>query len=273
MPAPPRIVCAMRVKNEDEWLAESFAQIVPVVDAIVVFDDGSTDDTPAICRAEPKVICYEYQELPLDEVRDKNRLLALVLQTKPDWILALDGDEVLEDRAPDTILRALAGIGPEPVHPITFAFEFLYMWNDQSRYRIDGKYGSVWHPRLFTTWGQDTSRWRFERKAGHAGGLHCGSVPPQVLRNVRRLGVKVKHFGYMHAATRARKHAWYLARDPDAARAGYYNHLVDETGIVLRPWAEQSLPAAPPYIPTVALNWYSMLRSKIRGGQHFNHRG
>jgi len=76
----PRIVCQMRIKNEERWLKEVLDSIARVAHGIVILDDGSTDRTPEICRAHPAVIDYRWQnEATIDEVRDKNRLLQMVL--------------------------------------------------------------------------------------------------------------------------------------------------------------------------------------------------
>src|SRR5437899_367770 len=80
-----------RVKNEARWIERSVRSVLPVCDRVLVMDDHSTDDTAAICRS----LGVEVVESPffdLNEARDKNWLLD---QVKADWILMIDGDEVL----------------------------------------------------------------------------------------------------------------------------------------------------------------------------------
>ncbi|MBK8127363.1 MAG: methyltransferase domain-containing protein [bacterium] len=52
----PRMICQMRIKNEERWLNDVLDQIALVADGVVILDDGSTDNTPALCAAHPAVI-------------------------------------------------------------------------------------------------------------------------------------------------------------------------------------------------------------------------
>ena len=170
----PRIICMMNIKNEDRWLREVLDTIAGVADGIVVLDDGSTDQTPQICREHPAVIDFYRQEnVPLDKVRDKNHILRMALAQKPDWILCLDGDEVLEESAPQRIQEA---IRTSPADVSSFSFEFLYMWNDRRHHRTDGPYHHILHPCLFRLAGQDLNTLGFVA-TDHGHNLHCERVP------------------------------------------------------------------------------------------------
>jgi GT2 family glycosyltransferase/2-polyprenyl-3-methyl-5-hydroxy-6-metoxy-1,4-benzoquinol methylase/glycosyltransferase involved in cell wall biosynthesis len=231
-----KIVAMLRIKNEAEWIAEVLTSLERVADEIVILDDHSTDDTVRICRTFPKVVdLYEQEAGSVDEVRDKNRLLQMALRRGPDWILAMDGDEVLEESAPERIRE---GLRLAPPQVTTLAFEWLYFWDDHTHYRIDGKYQDLWHPRLFRVTGQDVESLIFV-PTEHGGNFHCGSLPANIVGLSRRLDVKVKHYGYLHRSLREAKFAFYRTHDPATAATGYYDHLVDETGMVLLPWQER----------------------------------
>lgn len=236
-----RIVGMLRVKNEATWLKAVLDAAGRVCDALVVLDDGSTDATPEICRRHPKVAEYLYQEeVVLDEARDKNRLLKLALQLEPDWILALDGDEVLEDAAPEIIRREITLIDPVEPQFVAFALQILYFWDDPLTFRCEPSlYGDFWQVRLFTTWGQDVTRLTF-LPTSHGGNLHCGSVPANLTGRARFIDVKVKHYGYLSAAARQRKKEWYATRDPKAFARGYYDHLTSSEGMRLATWRERT---------------------------------
>ncbi|WP_306524135.1 glycosyltransferase [Dokdonella sp.] len=237
-----KIVAMLRIKNESEWIAEVLASIERIADEIVILDDHSTDDTVRICRTFRKVVAlHEQCDRDVDEVRDKNILLAMALERDPDWILAMDGDEVLEESAAK---RIRDGIRSAPPQVATFAFEWLYFWNDREHYRVDGKYHSLWHPRLLRMAGQDRQKLAF-RNTGHGGNFHCGSLPANVVGLSSRLDVKVKHYGYLHRIHRERKLEFYRQHDPEAAAQGYYDHLVDETGMQLLVWKERPFSPAP----------------------------
>ena len=74
----PKIICMMRLQNEEEWLESAMKSVYQLVDGFVIFDDGSTDRTPEICRQNPKVRQYFYNtEKIRDESGNKNELLAM----------------------------------------------------------------------------------------------------------------------------------------------------------------------------------------------------
>ncbi len=240
LPAHPRIICQMRIKNEARWIKEVLDSIAGVAQGIVILDDGSTDGTPEICRAHPAVIDYRWQNEPLfDEVRDKNLLLKMALAQDPDWVLCLDGDEILENSAAERIRHAIRTCPPDVS---VLDIEFLYMWDDLRHYRVDGKYHRLFHHRIFRVEGQDRGRLSFTPSA-HGGNLHCESVPPNIRGRAMEIDVKVKHLGYMYAADRQRKYEWYKRTDPVHAARGYYEHLLDQPGQTILEWQER--PFAP----------------------------
>lgn len=229
MKPPVRLLAMLRIKNEERWIGRCLSSISDVVDQIVILDDGSTDRTPEICRSFAKVARYEYlKNAKVDEVRDKNLLLAWTLELKPDWILALDGDEELGSRTRWVIPREISHMTPHNPEFAALSFRFVYFWNDTDTYRIDGKYAEVWHPRLFTTWNQDFSSLCFENHTDHCSGFHCGSVPKGIIGRTKKIGVTVKHYGYLDPELRVKKYYLYKANDPEAYARGYYEHLIAE---------------------------------------------
>ncbi len=234
--ARPKIVAMMRIKNEGRWIKEVLDSIATVAGGIVILDDGSTDCTPEICKAHRAVIDYHFQqEGSIDEVRDKNKLLKMVLAHNPEWVLAMDGDEVFEDSARERIYEAIAKC-PDDVS--TMDFEFLYMWNDLRHYRIDGIYNRIYHHRLFKLKGQNSEKLTFT-PTSHGSNFHCESVPRNLTGKSIEVDVKIKHLGYMYRQDRINKYRWYTKNDPAHAANGYYEHLLDQPGMVIETWRER----------------------------------
>lgn len=254
----------MRIKNEERWLERALASLSELVDGIVILDDGSTDRTPAICRACPKVARYEYQrEATVDEVRDKNRLLAWTLAFQPDWIIALDGDDSFEDRAKHVIRDEIGRIDPGSPEVTSFLINYLYFWDREDQY-VDQE---SWIRRIFTLWGQAPSELRFDYHPDHRAGFHCGSIPVNLRGQTKKIDVVLKHFGYLHRHDRERKYRFYAAHDRRQAARGYYDHLLARP-LDLRRWSERSandpvtcFEAEPP--PRPAFGWSSAVMKRI----------
>jgi GT2 family glycosyltransferase/glycosyltransferase involved in cell wall biosynthesis/2-polyprenyl-3-methyl-5-hydroxy-6-metoxy-1,4-benzoquinol methylase len=237
----PRVIAQMRIMNEGRWIRDVLDSIAAVADGIVIVDDGSTDSTPEICRSHPAVLDYYWQNEPVkDQVRDKNRHLQMALAFRPDWVLGMDGDELLEDSAPERIFEAIRTCPPDVC---TLDLEFLYMWNDLRHYRTDGVYGRIFHHRLFTLHGQDVLSLKFQ-STKYRGNGHCQSVPGNLRGRTMEIDVKVKHLGYMPPDVRQQRYERYRQRDPEEFATGYYNHLLDQPDMIVQEWNERPLRTA-----------------------------
>lgn len=233
-----KIVGVLRVKNEERWIGPCLREASKVCNHILVVDDGSTDRTPEICKSFSKVK-YRFYQRQMDEVRDRSELLQWALECQPDWILILDGDEVLEEGADITIRNELSRLDPrDPVYTF-FYLHILYFWNDPEFYRCENSiYGNFWIPRLFTTWGQDTGK-LYIGETGHGHNLHSSGIPANLAGKGRKIDVRVKHYGYLDSAIREKKYNFYMQHDPEAASGGYYDHLTSEKGMSLAMWVNR----------------------------------
>ena len=230
---PKRLVAIYRVKNCEAMLKESLDATARFADAIVVLDDGSTDGTGALCERHPAVTRYERQDLPFQERRDRNRLLAMASELRPDWVIAIDADEVFEmDRARVERLMHL-----NDPHVRVLGFHWYTFWEPtRTYYRSDGIFGGMSGYRMF--------RWEPGQHIAHgtANGLHCGNIPHFPDGAGRYTDVRVRHLGYDSEELRRRKHRFYRELDPqpDASLVGNsdYAHLVS-TSIWLRRYPER----------------------------------
>jgi glycosyltransferase involved in cell wall biosynthesis len=214
-----QIVGAMRVKNEARWIEQSIRSILPMCSRVHVFDDHSTDGTPAIAAAIPRVTVLGSLFTGTDEVRDKNELLKHVdALGGADWIIMIDGDEVLHE--PESSLPNMVMMCGRYD---AISFPVLYLWDRPDQVRVDGVYGDFQRESAFRYQGE-----RFVRTS-QGGNFHCGNVPPQIRRNrarVARLNVPLLHYGYMDRADRIRKYAWYNSLDPHNRIEDGYRHVV-----------------------------------------------
>jgi hypothetical protein len=224
---PVKAACMMRVKNESRWIKHTIDSVRELCgDLIFVMEDGSTDDTRAICEAAGAVVLPSpFEGQGLDESRDKDWLLQEVIsRCHPDWILMPDGDEELEAGGCAKIRRALETNPPCDC----FALRFLYFWDAINQIRIDGVYGKMARQSLFRA----DSKFRFKSyysegqtpNQNHVG-LHTSNAPG-LGGKVLPLNVTLFHYGYLHREDRIRKFAWITGIDPHNEGEGYYLHCV-----------------------------------------------
>lgn len=213
-----KIVGMMRIKNESRWIRAVLESALKVCERVYVLDDHSTDGTFDICRQfQDRVFVYSSSFHDLDEARDKNWMLEVIrLGTNADWVLAIDGDELLMDHAE---LAALAENGRADC----YAMRVLYLWDRKDQVRTDGVYGRFWRPSLFRSSASTTVSFK---STGNGGNFHCGNVPADLAHKAQRCEVRLLHFGYMDQADRRRKFDWYNQHDPNNLTEDQYVHMI-----------------------------------------------
>src|SRR5574341_1369006 len=146
------------IKNEARHIHEVLAQALVLCQRVFVFDDHSTDDTVATCQSFGEcVTVFPSPFTGLDEARDKNYLLQEIIQAHPEWVLWIDGDEVLERSGPVSLKHAAEnGRGVA-----AYSLRIAYMWNDPQHVRVYGIYGQFKRPSFFQLKGQPVQRLRF----------------------------------------------------------------------------------------------------------------
>lgn len=209
---------------------------------VYVLDDHSTDETPAICAS----LGERVQLIPspftgLDEARDKNYLLTRLVAVRPDWVLWIDGDEVLERDGPALLRVAVDAAGAEGA---LFGLRIAYLWDGPQQVRMDGLWGRFNRPSPFRLQGQPLGDLYFPTTAA-GGNFHCGNVPRGLRGEMRWIGVRLKHYGYLEREHRQAKYVWYNQRDPGNEREDEYRHLAEIPGArhapgpaVFAPWDE-----------------------------------
>ncbi|CAM2010071.1 glycosyltransferase [Acanthopleuribacter pedis] len=220
----PKLVAAYRVKNARDTIVASLDATAAFADAIVILDDGSTDGCSDLMRNHPAVTRYEYQDLPFDERRDRNHILAMAGELDPDWIITVDSDEVFEmDRERAQTLMTL-----NDPHVKVLGFHWYTFWDAEHHwYRADGIFGNMAGYRMY--------RYQPNQRIvdGTPEGLHCGNIP-QFAEGARRFtNIRVRHLGYDREVLRRAKYTFYrtVDKNPDAALVGNttYNHLISDT--------------------------------------------
>jgi len=233
-----RFLGAMRVKNEARHIQEVLSRALLLCQRVFVFDDHSTDETPAICQSfEDRVKVFPSPFVGLDEARDKNYLLKKIIEANPEWVLWIDGDEVLERSGPEKLRAAAENARRVAAYYVRIA----YLWGDPHHVRVDGIFGTFERPSFFRLKGQPVYLLGFPAR-GYGGNFHCGNVPQGLIGELRKLNVRLKHYGYMTREQREAKYAWYINIDPNNQAEDNYRHLGDIRGARFAPGKPQLVP-------------------------------
>lgn len=228
----------LRIKNESQFIAEVLESILPLCPKIYILDDHSTDNTIEIChRYHPQVEVLPSPFTGLNESRDKNWLYdEIIRRCRPEYILCIDGDEVLEQRGPE-IIRETVARKPDVN---SFVMKIAFIWGDRGTVRVDRIYSDFWRPSLFKPFHEqpgdvDTrtllQEFRFMATPfGRAVGddkpnLHCSSVPQRFIHGRQMCKVRLKHYGYMERETRVKKLDFYTSCDWKNASEDSYRHI------------------------------------------------
>lgn len=127
------IVC----KNEAEILQRTLPGWQSVTDDIVLYDNGSTDNTLTIAKQYPSVHIHEGPWLGFGATKQKAATLA-----RYDWIVSLDADEALDETLQQQLL-ALNLTDKKTVYDIGFK---TFLGNKELKW---GEWGGDHHIRLF----------------------------------------------------------------------------------------------------------------------------
>lgn len=223
----PKIVAMYMVKNEERFIKYSLDSIRDICSDIVIVDDGSTDDTRRICESFDNVELYHQENIPFDEPRDRNRLLKMALMKKPEYILYMDGDELLLPFSSDILLEDLNVL--YPTHDI-FEIQSLEIWDKPNHYRSDGLCGNTWRPRIMKLKNQPEDL--CFSKTPYPQSLHTPGLPQNGIgfEKPARSRIKIIHYGNFDSKLRRKKFERYNEIDPNNISFDGYKHLISGDG-------------------------------------------
>ena len=224
----PKIVVMYRIKNEERWIGKSLEAVSDICEEIVILDNGSTDDTVKICKGFDKVVDIHQQiGLSFDETRDKNTLLDMARKRKPDLILTLDGDEIIQKHARDILFEELTILYPDS--PV-YEFQLLNIWDTPNQYRYDGVYSNLWYKKLIRISRQ--SKDLHFQQTNFPGNSHCPAIPQNAVGwdSPVRSRMKIFHYGYYDEKLRQQKYNFYNNLDPNNVEFDGFIHVISGKG-------------------------------------------
>ncbi|CAB1128035.1 Glycosyl transferase family 2 [Candidatus Hydrogenisulfobacillus filiaventi] len=174
------ITLAMIVRDEAAFLPRCLASAAAVVDAMVVVDTGSRDDSPAIARRFGATVLHHPWHQDFAEARN----VALEAVRTP-WVLVLDADEEL---VRDDLPRLRAAVET----PYADAYNLRVVSLADRSENISEALVS----RLF----------RADPRIRYTGAIHEQIIPSVTAAGLRLdvLNVRILHYGYLTQVVRAR---------------------------------------------------------------------
>jgi glycosyltransferase involved in cell wall biosynthesis len=137
----PRIVGMIRMRNESLILQDTLDHLARHVDAIVVFDDASDDDSVRIAAAHPKVVeviasaQWSPDRREWEETANRRRLHERAKRLRPEWLFYADADERFEGDIADYLHTE----APRDVAGIRISLFDAYLTADDQEPYVDGQ--------------------------------------------------------------------------------------------------------------------------------------
>ncbi len=218
------IVCICQIYNElSKGNLERFVKYVkPLVDELIVYDDGSTDGSYEYMLTQTPYVIRGKKNDFANEISHKQILLEEALKLSPEFILWLDADEVLTASA-STHLQALCNTCIDQ-NADGMVFHEINIWRSHSWRRLDSLYDVGWFVRL---WRVSPGMHYEEPRPG----LHQRPYPSSVERLLWADSVQVLHYGFSSKQRLAHKYLVYQSH----GQSGYdmLDRLISEEQLAL----------------------------------------
>jgi glycosyltransferase involved in cell wall biosynthesis len=231
---PKKLTLSMIVKNEaNRYLRSVLTKHRAYIDEAVIIDDGSSDDTVAVCREVldgiPLHLVQNKASQFSNEVILRKQQWKETVHTEPEWILNLDADEMFEDKFESQVRDILTQNKYDAMY-----FRLYDMW-DETHYREDAYWQAHKFYRPFMIRYQPNLEYIWKETS-----QHCGRFPTNIYHfSYFCHPARIKHFGWASAKDREIKYERYMDLDPEG-RFGWleqYDSILDENPHLIH-WRE-----------------------------------
>lgn len=207
-------VCGPREK----YIEKSLNEFKRLCDDVLIATNNADEETIKLIDSFGFKHYEDNREWGIDQPNIKTDLLTKAGELKPDWIIALDMDEVFAPEFTREEAERLASGGE-----IGYYFLVINLYNDEKHFAHSSGIQRFWNIRYYKYMPEYGLQ--FLRKS-----LHCGLGPPVVYKYGWHAPYYLLHYGLMLPEDRLRKQQRYLKYDPTKKfKAGaYYDELGKE---------------------------------------------
>jgi len=219
-----RIVGICQIFNELlKGNLERFVRYIqPLVESLVVYDDGSTDGSYEYMLTQTPYVLRSTKNDFANERSHKQLVLQEALKLSPDFILWLDADEVLTANAVEH-LQEMCQLCEEQQFDAV-CFHEINLWRSHSWRRLDSLFDTGWFCRLWRV----VPGLSFEEAKP---GLHQPPYPSTIRTMMWTEKIQVLHYGFSSKQRLAHKYLVYRSH----GQRGYemLDRLISEEQLVV----------------------------------------
>jgi len=204
-------------KDESKrYMRKTLEEFKRLCDHTVIATNFATDEDKAMIDEFGFEHYEDNRTWGIEQPNIKTDLLTYVGKYNPDWIVALDMDEVF----PPEFTRQEADRLASTYGEIAWYFLIVNLYNDTEHFAHDKGIQRFWNIRFYKYLPQYGLQ--FQRKA-----LHCGLGPPIAYKYGWYAPYYVEHYGLMNKEDREKKAQRYKQFDPNKKYKGgeYYADL------------------------------------------------
>lgn len=208
------MVCGPREK----YLTKSLDEFKRLCDDAIIATNNADENTIKLIETYGFKHYEDNREWGISQPDIKTSLLTRAGELNPDWIIAIDADEVFPPSFTRDEAEKLAQTGE-----IAYYFLVVNLYNDEQHFAHGAGVQQFWNIRFYKYMPEYGLQ--FQRKA-----LHCGLGPPITYKYGWHAPFYLLHYGLMLPEDRERKQERYRKYDPNKRyKAGaYYDELGQE---------------------------------------------
>lgn len=215
-----RIIGAIVVGNgeADRYLEKSLMEIKRLCDDALIVTNNADQKTIALIEKYGYDHYEDNREWGKEQPNIKTTLFERLQEKNPDWVIAIDADEIFAPEFTREEAERLAS-----TQEIAFQFLVVNLYNDEKHFAHSTGIQRFWNVRFYKYLPEYGSQ--FLRKS-----LHCGIAPPIYYKYAWHAPYYLLHYGLMKPEDRQKKAERYRLYDPNKKykQGTYYDQLTQE---------------------------------------------